>query len=375
MRQIYRNTILPRLIFIPFFVARLTLDILNILTYRKFKQSNRKSTSLCLESGIKGWELIEYKEILSSAIEYLGSDSVNKVTINRELPYFQQVASAVRQFKPTHYVYDARTGDQDWLKGLIQAFRISILFQLHGVVPICTLTDLPVRSWRAQAAVVSAKRGVVVSLMSPKDIDSIFPHQRLVGPVTMPFSTKTLSYIDTLVVDKKQFSTGNSLIFTGSLYEPRTAILNEICLGLANRGITLEMKGRELGSKKFSDEEYWSRLVNATMVITTANQISSDKTDWAWLPHLIYRYLEVPAAGAVLIAQEVPSLRRFFVPDIHYISYKNPNDAIKKIEYYWDKPEEITRIAREGNKKARSIIESNFYWISVDVGLRNYPLL
>jgi hypothetical protein len=191
----------------------------------------------------------------------------------------------------------------------------------------------------------------------------------------MPFSTQTLKYIDNLIIDKNKLSSGQSLIFTGSLYEPRTAILNEICLGLGSRGITLEMKGRELGSKKFSDEEYWSRLVNATMVITTANQINSDKTDWAWLPHLIYRYLEVPATGAVLVAQEVPSLRRFFVPEIHYISYKNPNDAIEKIEYYWNNPEEISRIAREGNKKARNIIESNFYWICIDIGLRNYPLL
>jgi len=375
MRKIYRSVVLPRVVFIPYLFARITLELLDIFTFRRFKQPNRKRTRLCIESGIKGWELIEYKELFSSAIEYLGSDRVSKVAINKESSYVQQVACAVRQYKPTHYVYDARTGDQHWLQGLIQAFRISILFQWHGVVPICTLTDLPVRSWRTQVAVVSAKRGVVVSLMSPRDISSIFPHRRLVGPLTMPFSTKTLNYINTLVRYKTKSSESQSLIFTGSLYEPRTTILNEISQGLRSHGIVLEMKGRELGSKKFSDEEYWARLVNATMVITTANQIVSNQTDWAWLPHLIYRYLEVPATGAVLVAQEVPSLERFFVPGVHYISYKNSNDAIEKIEYFWRKPEEISRIAFEGNKKARSIIESNSYWVCVDIGLRNHPLL
>ena len=159
------------------------------------------------------------------------------------------------------------------------------------------------------------------------------------------------------------------------MYEPRTTILNIIKQGLESKGITLEMKGRGLGTKKFSDEDYWAGLVNATMVITTANQISSAQTDWAWIPHLIYRYLEVPVAGAVLVAQEVPSLRRFFVPGVHYIAYDNPNDAIEKIDYYWHNPHELSQIASQGREKAKSLVHSNLYWICVDIGLRNNPLL
>ena len=42
------------------------------------------------------------------------------------------------------------------------------------------------------------QRGIVISLMSPKDISSIYPHNRIIGPLTMPFSKKTLSQIELL---------------------------------------------------------------------------------------------------------------------------------------------------------------------------------
>jgi len=57
-----------------------------------------------------------------------------------------------------------------------------MLLLKHGVVPILFLTDLAVRSWRTQAAVVSACRGVVICFMSPRCVGPIFPHRRLLGP-------------------------------------------------------------------------------------------------------------------------------------------------------------------------------------------------
>ena len=61
MAGIYKNIILPRSIFIPFLIARLILSAINLFTANKFKREGVE-TRLCLESGIKGWDLIEYKE-------------------------------------------------------------------------------------------------------------------------------------------------------------------------------------------------------------------------------------------------------------------------------------------------------------------------
>jgi hypothetical protein len=370
----YRNIILPRLNYLPFLISRILLEVLSLFTFLKFKKNRKRKSVLCLESGIKGWELIEYKELIWSATEFLGESGVRKIEIDKSKNYINQVKAAVKNNKPTHYIYDARTGDQHWIKGLIQSFRIAMIYQVNGIVPICILTDFPVRTWRTQCGVVSAKRGIVASLMSPKDIYPIFPHSRIIGPLNMPFSKKSGNMLNELI-NKKYNNVKPNIVFTGSLYEPRTSILNNINEGLKKRGLEIEMKGRNLGTTKFADEDYWSKLVNAAMVITTSNQINSNETDWTHLPHLIYRYIEVPAAGSLLIAPVVPSIERYFRPGEHFISFETTEDAIEKIEYYLNHEDERNSIAANGYEKAHSIINSNLYWISIDLALGKYSML
>ncbi len=370
----YRNTILPRLNYLPFLISRIILELVDLFTFYKFKQNRKRKSVLCLESGIKGWELIELKELIWSAIEFLGEDGIAKIEIDKSKSYIKQVKQAIKNNNPTHYIYDARTGDQHWFKGLMQSFRIAYIYQVNGIVPVCILTDLPIRTWRTQCGVVSAKRGVVASLMSPKDIHPIFPHSRITGPLNMPFSKKSGNMLNELI-SKKDESAKPNVVFTGSLYEPRTTILNNINEGLKKRGLEIEMKGRNLGTTKFADEDYWSRLVNASIVITTSNQINSKDTDWTHFPHLIYRYIEVSASGSLLIAPLVPSIERYFRPGEHFISFESTEDAVQKIEYYLNNEEERNAISAKGYAKAHSIINSNLYWISIDLALGKYSML
>ncbi len=375
LSRLYRDDLLPRIVFIPFWITRIILEIINLFSFQKFKLSNRKPTILCLEAGIKGWDLIEYKEILGSAEEFLGKEAVQKIEIDRSISYVKQLNIAVKTHQPTHYVYDSRTGSANWIEGLWQAFQVAIIFQWHGVIPICALTDLPVRAWRARTAMVSAKRGVVVSLMSPRDIMPIFPHKRIIGPIPMAFSCATLEKLIEMDNQLQNKFTDKSLVFTGSLYEPRTTLLREIQEGLEEKQIALEMKGRALGSQRFDDDDYWRRLASATMVITTANLCAQPGIDWPWTAHMIYRYLEVPAVGSVLVAQDVPSLRRYLLPDIHYIAYASPQEAISKIAYYWENPDLLEKIAIAGRERMRAIIRTNAYWLCIDTALQRYSLL
>ncbi|MBS1189834.1 MAG: hypothetical protein H6R10_1626 [Rhodocyclaceae bacterium] len=373
--RLYRDFLLPRSVLLPFLVTRIALEILNLFTFFRFIPGNRRPTRLCLEAGIKGWELIEYKELFASAQDFVGAENTRKIEIDRNQSYVGQVLSAVRKHRPTHYVYDSRTGSENWLLGMLQAFQISLIFQYHGVVPICVLTDLPIRAWRAQTAMVSAKRGIVVSLMSPRDVDPIFPHGRIIGPLMMAFSEATLERLIEMDRQTSNKFADKTLVFSGSLYEPRASLLNEIRRGLADHQIVLELKGRQLGSQRFSDEDYWHNLSSSAMVITTANLSHQKGVDWPWVSHLIYRYLEVPAAGSVLVAQEVPSLRRYLVPDRHFIAYSTPEEAVRKISHYWNHPSELEEIARAGREKVRSVIRANMYWICVDTALQKYSLL
>jgi hypothetical protein len=374
LKAIYWNTLLPRIVFIPFLVTNLLLRLLRLGQILLPKRKPRQSlSSLCIEAGIVGWRSIEFKELYPSACEYLDVDRVHKVEIDREQAYLPQVKQALNRLQPTHYMYDPRTGSENWLRGLWQAFQISFLLASRHITPVVLLTDLAVRTWRVQSAVVTATSGVVVTFMAPSRIQPIFPHRRLVGPSLMPFSQATLAWLDHLPRTQPDNNLPRA-IFTGSLYEPRTSILNAIKVGLEARGLTLDIQGRPLGSPRVSDEEYWLRLANADIVVTTSDQSIESGKDWLWIPHLLYRYLEVVACGTLLVAPEVPGIGRFFTPGEHFVSFKKPEDAIDAIEYYLNHPVERGKIAKQGYARARALIESRIFWLTMDVALGHESL-
>lgn len=369
VRSWYRNYLAPRLVFIPFWIMRLVLIPLGLIRQIfAIRYSDSLSTTLCIEAGVRGWDLIEYEELYASACEYLGNSQVHKIGITQGEDYLTQVKRALDSIRPTHYYYDPRTGSQKWSTGLWQAFKISFLLSVRGITPICLLTDLSVRTWRAQCAVVTAKTGIVISFMSPRKIHPIFPHGRLVSPSLMPLSEATMEFLTERSSQRMEINPPTA-VFVGSLYEPRTSILREIAKGLESRGFTLEIKGRELGSRKSSDLDYWSRLINAALIVTTAEQMATSGTDWTWFPNLVYRYVEVTACGTLLVAPEVPGIRRFLTPGEHFVSFTSPAHAIEVIEYYLTNEAERKKIALQGRARIQALVGARSYWTGVDIGL------
>jgi len=364
-----RNQLIPRLVFIPYYFAwvlSIPLVILRRLNPRFGK--SQTGARLCIEAGTGGWDIIEYKELYQSAVEYLGESSVRRLVIVRENSYLEQVRIALDEFEPTHYAYSPRTGSQAWFEGLLQAVTIFFLFYSRGIVPIVFLTDLPVRLWRTQSALVSARSGIVVSLMSPRLIHPIFPHRRIIGPYIMALSMKALA--STFPCNPSPNSTEHwNPIFTGTLYQPRTATLEAIREGLSQRGLTLEIMGRALGAPRVSDHDYWMRLALAPIVVTTADQMEQRATDWQSLPHFIYRYMEVLACGSLLVAPDLPGLNRYFQAGIHFVSFASTTDAIEKIAYYCEYEAERRVIAEQGKARANALVSSRSFWMGIDVAL------
>lgn len=360
---------MPRLVFIPFWIMRFILIPLRLIYQVKSgnKQVDRP-VRLCIESGTKGWELIEFKELYASACEYIGQDCVYKIVVDREGDYLVQVMQMIDKINPTHYVYSPRTGSQQWINALYQSFRIAVFFTARGITPICILTDVSYRTWRAQSAIVTAITGVVVSFMSPRKFFQIFPHRRLVAPAPMPFSIKTMNLLDEIFTDQTKESP-QSAVFAGSIYEPRATILREIQAGLAARGLVLELKGREMDASRSSDIDYWSRLGNAGLVVTTTDQIVMDGMDWAWFPQMVFRYIEATVCGTLLVAPEVPGIRRFFTPDEHFVSFRSPAHAIDVIAYYLVNEKERNIIAQRGKARAQALINARIFWVGIDIAL------
>lgn len=377
INKFYKQTILPRLCFVPYFVARIILSVISAAYWLAgSRRRNETDSHLCIEAGVRGWESIEFKELYQSACEYLPPENVHRLTVQSNQSYLKQIADILRAKPITHYLYDPRTDNSDVLlwHALWRSFRVAILLQKQGVVPIVVLTDLAVRAWRTQAAVVSARKGLVVCFMSPRHVGPIFPHRRLLGPSLMPFSVKTKKMLDALIEHRTQNIPPKAL-FAGSLYEPRKTVLEQIHVGLAARGLAFEIKGRVIGSARVSDHEYWSRLCYSDIVVTTADQMIQKGTDWTEIPHLVYRYLEVLASGALLVAQDVPSVRRYFTPGVHFISFDSPESAIVVISHFLGNDTERLKIAMQGKKRADALITSRCFWMSVDNSLGSDSIL
>ncbi len=369
MSGFIRNWLIPRVVFLPYWINRCLLLLADAArNLIKGRSGMHASGVLCIEAGAKGWEIIEYQELFTSACEYLGPDQVYKVIITKEKNYLAQVKQVLDELTPTHYLYSPRTGSQNWVVGLYQSFRISILLHWRNITPITFLTDLPVRTWRAQCAVVTAGSGIVVSLMSPKKIHAIFPHQRIIGPCLMPFSETTMNRLNDLSADRHQGGPPTA-VFTGSLYEPRTTVLQKISDGLKERGLQLEMKGRSLEKKRSPDSEYWQTLINASLVVTTADQIAEKGRDWTWLPHFIYRYTEVLVSGRLLVAPDIPGIRRYYTPGVHFLAFSSPDQAVEIIASYLNNEAELEKIAAQGKAKAQALVTAHAFWSSLDMAL------
>lgn len=362
-----KKTILPRVVFIPFWIVKF------IFISFPDRKSNYDSSNVLIEAGVLGWQSIEFKEMYMSACEFLGPDKIFKLQVDKSASYTGQVKAALDKVQPTHYLYDPRTGNQSWYQGLIESLKIAFYLNLRGIVPIALLTDFSHRLWRTQSALVTAKRGVVITFLSARVGSPIFPHNRIVSPSLMPLSKQTMRYLSTLKEEKKS-SAKNKAVFIGSLYEPRTTVLNEIKHHLEKKGFTLEILGRVFGAKRRPDSEYWSKLSHSDIILTTADQIDLPINDWQWMKHLTYRYLEAIAAGTLLIAPEVPGIRRFFIPGEHFVSFNSPEHAAEVIEYYLSNETERTKIALQGEERAQKLVDLSIFWVCIDIGLGKFSL-
>jgi hypothetical protein len=293
---------------------------------------------------------------------------VRKLIVDKDSSYLAQFCQAINTLKPTHYFYDPRTGSQNWLKGFWEAIYISLFLHVRGIIPVVLLTDLADRKWRNQSAVVTARRGVVITYIAAKEVATIFPHNRIIGPSLMPLSEATLNFL-TELASKRIEQSHPVAIFAGSLYEPRTSILTSIAAGLKEQGYVFEIHGRKPNSPRTSDHEYWTTLVNASVIVTTANQVELKGMDWTWIDNMVYRYLEVIACGTLLVAPDVPGIRRYFIPSVHYAAFGNVDEAIEVIAKYLTNSAERKALAKQGNEKARALVCAQTFWTGIDAAL------
>lgn len=334
------------------------------------KNSESKVSVLAIESGTKGWGLIEYEELLASAQEFFEPRNVVRVTVENSKSYLSSVKRTLRNERVTHYFFDPRTGSQNALLSLMQTFSIAVMLRRRGVVPIARLTDIPVIRWRFQCILITSFNGVCVSLMSPKSIGGRIPHRRIVGPALMPLSKGRLRK---LISEKQRIipTTNPRVVFVGAMYEPRASFIFDLKKELCYRDIKFELITRKLGEQRGASEIYWDRLVTADIIFTTAFQLHGRGIERIDESHLVYRYTEACAAGALLIAQEVDGLENVLISGRDFMSYSSVIDAANQIEKAYKDKNLLRDIARNGTDAITREVMGDTYWLNIDKALGN----
>lgn len=320
---------------------------------------------LCIESGRAGFDLIEVKELVLSAEEYYGAEEVVTHAVEDRRHYLRAARSCIRSERPRRYWVDPRSGAQTGMRAILQSLGLAHLLAWYGVTPIVWLTDAPVRRWRLQAEILSAKDGAVFVLVNPAQSDIQFAHRRLVGPMPPPISSRTLArlikarHVSPMVRPPR-------IVFAGSMYEPRRASMLRIQQLLRERGLILEIHARELGEPRVPDEAYWALLTGSDIIVTTSAPNSEPGSDPTTFPHLIYRYTEALLAGAALVAPVVPGSEHVYRPGVDYFSFHDEQSAAQAVQELVDRPEKRRAIASSGHSRAASIVREGYTWRCID---------
>lgn len=319
--------------------------------------------SICIESGRKGWDLIEYQEIGQSATEFFGVDSVVKHSVIDRKRYVSECLSIVRSTRPKLYWVDPRSGSQEPFRAVVQSFALAVIFAWYGVTPLAWLADGPNRVWRLQAEVLTAKSGTCLVFMHPRRGGIRFAHRRVHGPCIFPLSLATLRRLQER---RSQGLVGTDPVvtFVGSMYEPRRSRLLELRDSLARRGIDLRLIAPELTERRLTNEEYWDALLESDILVTTADHVESDGHDPVREPHFVFRYTEALAAGAALVAPIVEGTEDFVYPGRDYFAFESLAEAAERVAELCSDVARRTDVSQSGQASMSRLVEDRWFWHS-----------
>ena len=333
------------------------------LSVQHFKETHY----LAIESGEVSWNFFEFQQLLASAQEHYGVNSVVTLSIKDRESYVQDLRRFLSSYKVQKYLWDPRTLSEHWARSWIQAFAVAFLFAQHQITPIAKLTDVQVRRWRSQTALITASQGVCISIMHPSRAMRWAVHRNLVGPAPMPLSLQWLeSQSHSESGDGATFAGVGTVRFVGSLYEPRRSFLNELSERLAENSVQLEIFGRELSSRRLDVGTYLDLLRNSRIAVSTSRPSVLVGQDRIEEGHLVWRFFEAMAMGIPLVAEFVPGAEHLFESGVHYLSFSDLDEATLAVLEVVRDADLAAKLGKAGQQRVREICEHHSFWHIVD---------
>lgn len=129
--------------------------------------------------------------------------------------------------------------------------------------------------------------------------------------------------------------------FIGQAYGNRSKIINK----LREAGIKVNTFGKGWPGQKRIHQSDLLKIYNQSKIVFNISYTSHGNFA------INARDFEAPPCGALLFTQETSDIHDYFIPEKEIVTYRDFDDAIKKIKYYLENQEEAKLIARAGQKR------------------------
>jgi len=300
-------------------------------------------------------------EIENSLSEFYGGDKVRRVVIRNSENVYESLRASILQYSPKRIYFDTRVFIPDarivpLIGHLLDCARVNQLFNSHGVIPICFVTDPNQPGYCLVADLITSNRGLMIPIAGNFSIRSHKGRKQLES-IFNPMSIKTC---------KRFLDEANSyqydLYIGGSSYEPRKSYFEAVIKGVEHLGLRIYLASKELNTY----EEYLNTISQSRIVINT-NYIVNSLTK----KHMVGRNIETFTCGSMLITQNTSTIQNYFREGKDYVSAEFPSDAIREIERYHFDDSARSRIALSGQLRAFQYAEEHYFVAKIDKELEN----
>ena len=332
--------------------------------YVKKDSSFGDKIKLIAPIGAPARQSIFCQELESYGRESLGEDVFEIITIDRS----KNLSKQIFKFWPSNMrggkislLLDQRTFSNSWLNGFLQALQVKLVASIRGVEIYSYVTDISIIRNRLLAILLTARQGVIVSLLSQSYFANKIPHRRICSPVLMPISIERVIRqgqlsINNIAVPKNICLSSN---FVGSLYPERNSILQ---LLLKHRKlIDLSIHDKSTG---LTNEEYWRLLAASQISIITTAQTNVEN-NWVDLNdkhHVVWRISEALAAKSLALIQDVQGLEGILESGKDYLSFTSEDDLLSTLDFLVGNPNEVQKIAESGYQTFLKLQKDGHFW-------------
>ena len=331
------------------------------------RMSSKTKTRDCIliESGPNGWGLIEYEELLQSALEISDNTKVKKITFKSTWARLINILKTNTHHRNVYFLYSPRSqGDYKTLNAQISLWLLLLLASLKSIRVVFMMCGANDVAFRKLARMTSKFNHTVISVLPPSIINKYDHKIRAKGPYLLPISKKTRSYLDNM--NKSQFFSNAltpKVLLSGNSYGKRKQFFDSIIPFLDNAGLHYQLSHRSETRLRNSSLEYWNEFLNSKYVVSTSFMDGSDvdmiSQHIANYKHLVYRFSEVFCCRRLLLIQEPEECESIFMPNVHYIAVNDPRELVDRILFFEANPNEYDRIINQAYMNYHEKLKTN----------------